>query len=127
MGNAVASSVGNKMKESMQESQAVMMEKQKAMQMEMIKRQRAIGFAQAKDRFEWYSAFVSTVAVLGVIGALKTKKPTPLVPMVPLGFLLGYQYDMVHGTKLDRVSAEAERIMAEEPEKLDLPRFPHEK
>lgn len=74
-----------------------MMQKQKAMQMEMIKRQRAIQLAMAKDRLYWFGTFTGTTLLLGVLGSVRKKSPIPLLPMVPLSFLFGYQFDMVYG------------------------------
>lgn len=34
---------------------------------------------------------------------MKTRNPAVLIPLIPLSFVLGYQYDMTKGNKMERI------------------------
>ena len=68
------------------------------------------------------SAFAATLAMVGLIGISKGKAtPTVLAPLLPLSFLIGWHDDFLYGTKLERMRAEAERILREDAAKLQVP------
>ncbi|KAK3086540.1 hypothetical protein FSP39_019914 [Pinctada imbricata] len=124
----MGSVIGKAMDENMKKQQDFMlqvnkltMERQVQMQNQMRERQMAMMVARSRDLFMWYSSFYCVVLVGGVLGFMKTKKPTPIIPLVPLTFIFGYQYDLAYGTKMERMRAEADRILDTEMSLIDLP------
>lgn len=124
MGSVIGKAMDDNMKkqqEFMLETQRQTMERQIQMQNQMRERAMAMQIAGARDLFMWFGSFYA-VALVGMIGgAVKTGKRGPLVPLLPLTFILGYQYDMAYYTKIERMRAEADRIMDEETGLLALP------
>lgn len=110
-----------KQQEFMEKSQSEMLERQIQMQNQMRERQAAMMVARSRDMLNWWAAFYATIAVLGVAGFLKKKNPAPLIPLLPFGFIVGYQYDLAYHTKLERCREEAERIMEQESNFIQLP------
>ncbi|KAL4236951.1 hypothetical protein ACF0H5_005337 [Mactra antiquata] len=106
----------------MQQSQEEMLERQIQMQNQMRERQAAMMIARSRDMFQWWSAFYVTVAFFGLVGAAKKKNPTPLAPLIPFSFIVGYQYDLAYGDKMQRCREEAERVMSEESSYIQLPK-----
>eukprot|EP01004_Peranema_trichophorum_P000845 NODE_10956_length_482_cov_5.364903_g10302_i0.p1 GENE.NODE_10956_length_482_cov_5.364903_g10302_i0~~NODE_10956_length_482_cov_5.364903_g10302_i0.p1 ORF type:complete len:151 (+),score=24.22 NODE_10956_length_482_cov_5.364903_g10302_i0:40-453(+) len=91
-----------------------MAESQKKTQLSLREIQLAISIAQARDLFQWMTAFTATVGTFGIIGFAKTKKPHGIIPLLPLSFVLAYQYDFAYGNKLQRIREEAGNIIREE-------------
>ncbi|WP_411027505.1 plasminogen receptor (KT), partial [Salmonella sp. s54925] len=75
----------------------------------------------SREMFLWWGSFYAVASFGAVMGFLKTKKPVFLGPLVPLTFIVGYQADLAYGTKLTRIRDEAENIMKNEANLLDLP------
>ncbi|XP_002736382.1 plasminogen receptor (KT)-like [Saccoglossus kowalevskii] len=124
MGNPMSKAMNEQLEknqEFMLRTQRMQMERQIMMQNVMRERMMAMQMARARDMFMWYSSFYGVAAVLTLIGTVKTRKPGVFVPIIPLSFILGYQYDLAHGTKIERMKEEAERILKEELSLLDLP------
>ncbi|KAH3697213.1 hypothetical protein DPMN_084703 [Dreissena polymorpha] len=111
-----------KQQEFMEKNQEVMLDRQIQMQNQMRERQAAMMVARSRDMLNWWGAFYVTVAFFGIVGFLKTKKPVPLIPLLPFSFIVGYQYDLAYGNKMQRCREEAERVMAEEGSYIELPR-----
>jgi uncharacterized iron-regulated protein len=107
-----------------QEAQRGMIARQLEMQQAMRERVVATQLAFARDQFMFYGTFWA-LAVVGLpIIALKRKSVGFVMPLVPLTFVAAYQADMAYGGKMERVIAEADRILANEAELLALPGGP---
>lgn len=111
-----------KNQEFMLTSQRAQLERQMAMQNSLREQQMAIQLARGRDLFHWWAAFFAVAATGSLAGFRKTKKPVTLVPLLPLTFIVGYLGDMAYGSKLERIKAEAGRILESEMQLLDLPR-----
>lgn len=112
------------MPELMAESQRAMAARQVEIQLAMRERQMAAQIAQARDAVRFYGAFVATAAVGLTAGAIKRRNVFMMAPLVPLGFMLAYQWDFAFNDKVQRVTAEAESILATERHLLSLPGGP---
>jgi len=110
-----------KQMEFQQEAFQMQMERQLVMQNEMRERMMSVQIARAREILNYYMPFYSLVVVGGIAGAWKTKKPTALIPSVPLGFVLAFQIDSAYGSLMQRVRDEAEAIMTNERDRLQLP------
>eukprot|EP01112_Ceratiomyxa_fruticulosa_P021301 TRINITY_DN7437_c0_g5_i5.p1 TRINITY_DN7437_c0_g5~~TRINITY_DN7437_c0_g5_i5.p1 ORF type:complete len:135 (-),score=23.34 TRINITY_DN7437_c0_g5_i5:47-451(-) len=103
-------------------------EKQKEMQQNMIQTQQrnmemnvqkqrrimlATQIAVTKDRLRWMEAF-GAVAALGLtVFTIKKGFPKPaIIPITFYGFLYGYQYDLVYGTKAQRILQDSEDLIS---------------
>mmetsp|Transcript_10639 Transcript_10639/g.25450 ORF Transcript_10639/g.25450 Transcript_10639/m.25450 type:complete len:122 (+) Transcript_10639:338-703(+) len=101
-----------------------MAHRQVTMQRIVIERQMAMNIARARDMVKWYGGFYS-VAFVGLVSrASATKNKAWAMPLVPLSFVLAYQLDMAYYTKLDRVRAEAEHILHNQYQLVQLPAGP---
>ena len=89
------------------------------MRVAMLQRQvqMATNVAMAKDRLLYLGSFTATLAV---VGAAKRSRAA-LVPVLPLSFLCAWHADMVYGNKLERVCADAERLLETDKERFVLP------
>ncbi|EDV22364.1 uncharacterized protein TRIADDRAFT_58898 [Trichoplax adhaerens] len=108
-------------KESMSEMQDTMMERQIVLQDQIRRRQMASQIARARDFVAWYGSFYALAGIGLIAASRRTKNRAYLGPLVPLGFILAYQADLAYGNKMDRIRAEAERIMSDETHYLELP------
>uniref|UniRef100_H2Z997 Plasminogen receptor (KT) n=1 Tax=Ciona savignyi TaxID=51511 RepID=H2Z997_CIOSA len=97
------------------------LERQLAMQNEMRERQMSMGIARAREIVKYYGSFYVVLAVLGPVAAFRSKSAGPLIPLLPLGFVLTYQLDAAYGDLLARARKEAEHIMKEERDMIELP------
>lgn len=68
-----------------------------------------------------YAPLCSQVTHYYLCRYVKTKHPAVWFPLLPLSFVVGYQADMAWGNKMDRVIAEADRIVAKEQHLLEMP------
>lgn len=90
----------------------------------MRERMIATQLAVARDMFQFYGTFYAfAIAGLGCVSVMK-RSPAVALQLVPLGFVTAYQYDMAYGGKMERVVAEAERILKSEAHLLALPGGP---
>ncbi|KAK7100307.1 plasminogen receptor (KT)-like [Littorina saxatilis] len=124
MGSLMGKAMDDNMKkqqEFMLKQGQMQMERQIQMQNAMRERQMAMQIARGRDLFQWWGAFYSLAALGCVAGFRKKRNPVALVPLFPLTFIVGYMYDMGYGSKVDRMRAEADRIMDEERGLLNLP------
>ena len=124
MGSVIGKAMDDNMKKQqdfMLETQRLTIERQIQMQNQMRERQMAMQIARARDMFLWFGSFYAVAVSAMIAGAAKSKTKTPLVPILPLTFVLGYQYDMAYYTKIERMRAEADRIMDGETELLTIP------
>lgn len=107
-----------------QEAQRGMIARQLEMQQAMRERMVATQLAFARDQFMFFGSFWALAAVGLPILAIKKRSIGFIIPLVPLTFVAAYQADMAYGSKMERVIAEADRIIANEPELLALPGGP---
>ena len=84
--------------------------------------QMSMQISMGKERFWYYSIFVSTLYVLLPAVAILKHKPQVLPPLFPMGLAWLYQYDMFYGDMQVRARHEAERMISEEPERFFLPK-----
>jgi hypothetical protein len=110
-----------KNQEFMLSSQAMQMERQLTMQMEMRNRMMAQQLAMVREAFNWYGSFY-VLATLGLVaGYVRTKNPGLIAPIIPLSFIVGYQGDMALGNKMERILSDADKILENEPQLLRIP------
>jgi hypothetical protein len=84
----------------------------------------AAQLAQARDMF-MFQAVVLGIMIPGLLmRARHTRNPAFAAPAVPLTGVLAYQWDLAYGTKVHRIRAEAERILAQEAALLAVPGGP---
>ncbi|XP_064604364.1 plasminogen receptor (KT)-like [Liolophura sinensis] len=122
MGSIVGKAMDENMKKNQQfmmKNQEIMLVRQIHMQNQMRQRMAAMQMARARDMFQWFGAFYAVFAPIAIAGAKRNKGL--LAPLLPLTFILGYQYDLAYGSKMQRMRAEADRIMDDEKWLLDLP------
>merc|ERR1712178_85635 len=93
----VGSSVGTKVKEAQSEMMITQTRRQLIMQNEMRERGMSMQLAMARRQFQYWTVFVTPLALLLPIAAIKTKKPQLIAPLWPLGIVTTFQYDMAHG------------------------------
>ena len=106
--------MGAQMSSAMENNSKKMMANQREMALRQRETQLAVELARAKDRFHFYCGFYCTVVFFGSLAAMKLRNPAPLVgPMIPTTWALAYQYDMVYGNKLERITQEAERMLSD--------------
>ncbi|KAL8598488.1 hypothetical protein ACOMHN_051276 [Nucella lapillus] len=110
-----------KQQEFMLKQGQMQLERQLQMQNAMRERQMAMQIARGRDLFMWWASFYSVTLVGGIMGFTKKRSPAALVPLVPLTFIVGYMYDLGYGSKIDRMRAEADRIIDEEQSLLSMP------
>ncbi|EDO44001.1 predicted protein [Nematostella vectensis] len=128
MGSALGGAMKETMDENMKKNQEFMLASQKLqmarqlqMQNLMREKQMSMMLAGSREMFTWIASFYS-LATLGMFaGFLRTKKPSVVVPFLPLSFIVAYQYDYCYGHKIDRIRAEAERILEKEYGLLSMP------
>jgi len=105
----------------MQEGQRVMLERNIQMQNEMRERMMAQQIAKSRELFQWLSAFYLISSIGMIRGYRISKKPITVAPLLPLTFVVGYQYDLCYGTKINRIKAEAENILMFERDMIESP------
>lgn len=106
----------------MKETQRLTMERQMVMQNAMRERAMAVQLARARDLFYWFGAFYATSALAIGRGISVTKNPRLAAPLLPLTFILGYQYDLAYGGKVERIQRMAEAMLEEESQLFLLPK-----
>ncbi|CAC5407584.1 plasminogen receptor (KT)-like [Mytilus californianus] len=124
MGSVIGKAMDDNMKkqqEFMLETQRLQMERQIHMQNQMRERMMAMQIAGARDMFLWFASFYAIATPAMIVGAAKTQSKTPLAPILPLTFIVAYQYDMAYHSKIERIRAEADRIMDDEQGLLCIP------
>lgn len=110
-----------KNQEYISEMNKIKMERWIQMHYQIKERETALEISRARELFYWLASFYG-VATVGLIGRFNsTKRPAVLAPIVPLSFLVAYYADLAYGTKIHRITAEAEMIMQHEPELLEWP------
>ena len=128
----VASVISSGMKQTMDENMArqmefqmqafqTTMERQLIMQNEMRERQMSMQIARAREVVKYFGCFYCIMVTGGLIGAIKTKNPRLLIPAVPLSFVLTFQLDSAYGDLMLRARAEAENILIDERNRLQVP------
>lgn len=127
MGSAISSTMGSVMDENMKKqqqfmlaNQQTMMERTIVMQNEMRERQMSMGIARAREIIKYYAGFYSVALLGGITGAMR-RQPAALIPLIPFSFVLAFQYDAAYGTLFSRVKDEAEHIMIDERNLLNMP------
>ena len=114
-------SVGTKVKEAQSEMMITQMRRQLIMQNEMRERGISMQLAMARRQFQYWTVFVTPLALILPIAAIKTKKPQLIAPLWPLGIVTTFQYDMAHGSGVIEARKEAELIMKHQRELLEVP------
>ncbi|XP_078319727.1 plasminogen receptor (KT)-like [Crassostrea virginica] len=124
----MGSIMGKAMDENLKKNQEFMLkvnqltlERQIQMQNQMRERQMAMMVARSRDMFQWFGAFCGTYAFVAIAANLKGKNKAIMGPLLPLTFILGYQYDLAYGSKMDRMRKEADRVLDTESSLLDMP------
>lgn len=120
IGQSIAAAMGKQQ----QEAQKGMAARQLEMQLAMRDRMVATQIAFSRDLFSFFGTFCALAAVGLPLLARKKGNPAFMGPLVPLGFVAAYQYDLAYGTKMERVIAEADRVLANERHLLRLPGEP---
>lgn len=110
-----------KNKKFMTGQQKVVMERQIQMQNAMREKGMAMQLSGAREMFNWLGSFYALATVGGLLGFARSKNPAVIAPLVPLTFIVGYQYDWCYGNKVERIRADAEKILQEEQGKIALP------
>ncbi|KAJ0171117.1 hypothetical protein K1T71_013316 [Dendrolimus kikuchii] len=103
---------------------SVMQKKQEEMQNKMKKDrevQMAMQIARTRDVTLWITTFYAFAATAMFAGYRKTKNKAVIAPMLPLTFVTLYYWDLSYGNKLHRIRMEAQHILSNEPEILELP------
>ncbi|XP_043189508.1 plasminogen receptor (KT)-like isoform X4 [Amphibalanus amphitrite] len=124
MGNMMARTMDEnfeKNKKFMSEIQVIQLDRQIHMHDQLRLRRQAMEIAAAREMFFWWAAFYGTALVGAIGGVRRAKKPGLLIPFVPLTFIVAYQADLAYGTKLSRITAEADSILKCEEELLQQP------
>lgn len=116
MGSAlstVGESVAAKMAEKQKETMAAQRDAQAKMMEANIKRQVAIQMAATRERLNWQLGFwlAANVGVAARFIKTKTVHPVSIFPVVILPYIMAYQADLAYGNKMDRIKAEADRIL----------------
>ncbi|XP_071500256.1 plasminogen receptor (KT)-like [Diadema antillarum] len=109
-----------KNKEFMSEMQVTTLGRQIQMQNQMRERMMAMQLAGSRELFNWLASFYGVMAVVGLAGAARGRRAA-LAPLLPLTFIVGYQWDYCYNTKVERIRADAERIMTDEHGILAMP------
>lgn len=94
-----------------------MIDRQKDVQLAQREMMMATQVAKMRDDFRWVCAFHGTMGSLLTLGAIKLHKPQMLVPLIPMGFSASYLYDAAYGTKMERIVAGSEAILADPQER----------
>ncbi|XP_065904136.1 plasminogen receptor (KT)-like [Dysidea avara] len=110
-----------KQQEFMLHNQRVMMERQIQMQLLMRERMIAQQLARSRDMCYWFGGFYVTAATGMLAGFARSRRPGIILPIVPLSFIMAYQLDLAFGNKMERIVAEADEILKNEPGLLKLP------
>ena len=111
------------MRATMEENQAKMMEMQRSMALKQRETQMALEIAKAKDRFQFYTGFYVTVMSVAFVGGIVRHNPLPFVAIgIPTTWAWYFQYDLLHGNKMDRIMAETNRLLLEEPHRFAPPK-----
>uniref|UniRef100_A0A3Q0R9B0 Plasminogen receptor, C-terminal lysine transmembrane protein n=1 Tax=Amphilophus citrinellus TaxID=61819 RepID=A0A3Q0R9B0_AMPCI len=110
-----------KQQEFMLHNSRLQMERQILMQNQMRERQMAMQIAWSREFLKYFGSFFAVATVGLTAGAIKRKNPGMLAPIIPLSFIFVYQMDSAYGTLIYRMRGEAENIMDNEHDRLDLP------
>ncbi|OCU01043.1 plasminogen receptor (KT) [Xenopus laevis] len=124
MGSFISKATETQMKkqqEFMQMNAQLQLERQIIMQNMMRERQMAMQIAWSREFLKYYGSFFSLAAIGLTVGAIKNKKPALFTPIIPLSFIFAYQYDMGYGTLITRMKGEAENILENEHNLLNMP------
>lgn len=129
--SSVGSAVATTMAEKQQEAMKAQREAQQKMMGDQMKRQISMQVAMTRERLLWQGVFYCTVDdnvivlsahltrpaavfLTGFIAAKLKGVPVPHAaasPIILIPYFMLYQADMAYGNKLDRVKAEADRIL----------------
>ncbi|CAG5104769.1 Oidioi.mRNA.OKI2018_I69.chr1.g1523.t1.cds [Oikopleura dioica] len=109
------------MKDAQNEMMGAQMSRQLKMQGAMREKQMCFQVAMARQRFWYYQLFASGVAFGCIAGALKTKNAKLVAPLWPIGIGYSFQHDMAYGNLMDRARLEAEEILLQKPDWLQMP------
>ncbi|XP_065904138.1 plasminogen receptor (KT)-like [Dysidea avara] len=125
-------SIMSGMKETMEENfkkqqefqlntQRLVMERQ--IQVQMLMREKMISqqLGGSRDMCYWFGSFYVTAAAGMLGGFARTRHVAIILPIVPLSFIMAYQLDLAFGNKMERIVAEADEILKNEPSLLKLP------
>ncbi len=76
----------------------------------------AMNIAKARERFRWSLAYCTMITAGSCLYWAKTLKfPAPmLLPISAVGAYVMWEYDLGYGTRLNRLSKEADNIMTKE-------------
>eukprot|EP01006_Ploeotia_vitrea_P005576 TRINITY_DN118110_c0_g1_i1.p1 TRINITY_DN118110_c0_g1~~TRINITY_DN118110_c0_g1_i1.p1 ORF type:complete len:154 (+),score=7.71 TRINITY_DN118110_c0_g1_i1:51-464(+) len=91
-----------------------MVKNQREIQLKQREMQMAMNRAFARDLLNWLAALSGTIAVGATVGFVKKRTPVGFIPLVPLSFVMGYQYDLAYGNKMERIRTMTEQILTEE-------------
>lgn len=105
----------------MKETQDQMMARQIQMQNQMRERAMAMQLSGSREMFNWVGSFYGIATLAMLLGFSRSKNPGVLAPILPLSFIVGYQWDWCYGNKIERIRADAEKILQEEHGKVSLP------
>lgn len=105
------------------QNQTMKLQLERQLQMQQVMRSRMVAqqLATGRELFDWWAAFYGVSGTILLAGTMKTRNPGFLIPMVPLSFVLAYQYDMAKGNKMERIIAEADRILDKEQQLVAMP------
>ncbi|KAK2179852.1 hypothetical protein NP493_469g01043 [Ridgeia piscesae] len=120
MGKAMDDSM-QKNQETMKMNQRIMMERQMQMQNVMREKMMAMQLGKARELFNWWAAFYVVATCAMIAGFKRSGKPTAFVPLIPFTFVVGYQADLAHGNKMERIRAKADKILENEMSLLRMP------
>lgn len=122
MGKAMDENL-KKNQEFMKNMNQIVLERQIQMQNQMREKQMAMMVARSRDLFQWFSAFYATYAFVAIAANMKSKgkNKAMVAPLLPLTFILGYQYDLAYGEKMERMRKEADRVLDNESYLLNMP------
>jgi len=91
------------------------------MQFQIKQREKALEIARNRELFIWMFGFYVIAASSIVAKFYRVKRPAVLTPLIPMSFVLLYVGDLGYGSKIHRIHAEAEMIMDNEHDLLNLP------
>nr|XP_011454861.2 plasminogen receptor (KT)-like [Crassostrea gigas]XP_011454862.2 plasminogen receptor (KT)-like [Crassostrea gigas] len=122
MGKAMDENL-KKNQEFMKQMNQIVLERQIQMQNQMREKQMAMMVARSRDLFQWFGAFYATYAFAAIAANMKSKgkNKAMVAPLLPLTFILGYQYDLAYGEKMERMRKEADRVLDNESYLLNMP------
>ena len=123
MGEHMADNMQTGMKKTMAENQKSMMNAQQEMAMRRREMMMAVNMARTRDMLMYFGVFTGALTLFATAALIKKRNPAGFIPVFPLCFICAYQYDLAYGNKLNRVQAEAGRILDQEWRKGDENRF----